>query len=72
MCGYRKGFSIQHALLSLTEKWKKVLENKGYDLDLHNLIFKVRHDSVLAIEWFERNYIKLNQDKCHLLMSGHK
>ena len=22
-CGYRKGFSTQHALLSLTEKWKR-------------------------------------------------
>ena len=30
MCGYRKGFSTQHALLSLIEKWKKVLDNKGY------------------------------------------
>ena len=26
---YRKGFSIQHALFSLIEKWKKVLDNKG-------------------------------------------
>ena len=28
LCGYRKGFSTQLALLSLTEKWKKVLDNK--------------------------------------------
>ena len=28
MCGYRKGFSTQHALLSLIKKWKKVLDNK--------------------------------------------
>ena len=27
---------------------------------------------MLAIEWFESNYIKLNQDKCHILLSGHK
>ena len=25
-----------------------------------------------AIEWFEINYMKLNADKCHLLVSGHK
>ena len=31
-----------------------------------------KHDSVLAIEWFECNYVKLNQDKCHLLICGHK
>ena len=30
------------------------------------------HDSLLAIEWFENNNIKLNQDKCHLIFSGHK
>ena len=27
---------------------------------------------MLAIEWCESNYMKLNQDKCHLLLSGHK
>ena len=40
--------------------------------DLRNLISSLDHDFVLAIEWFERNYMKLNQDKCHLLISGHK
>ena len=30
MCGYRKGFSKQQALLSFTETWKKVLDRKGY------------------------------------------
>ena len=163
MCGYRKDFSTQHALLSLIEKWKKVLDNKRYsgsilmdlskafdtinhdlliaklhvygfskeslkliksyltnrwqgtklntgfsklteifmfiiyindlfflaentnvcnyvddatfytcDSDLHNLILRLKHDSVLAIEWFECNYMKRNQDKCHLLISRHK
>ena len=42
------------------------------DSDLHYLISKLEHYSVLAIEWFECNYMKLNQDKCHLLISGHK
>ena len=30
MCGYRKGFSTQQALLSLTEKWKNTLDQNGY------------------------------------------
>ena len=30
LCGYRKSFSTQLALLSLTEKWKKVLDNKDF------------------------------------------
>ena len=32
----------------------------------------MEHDSVLAIEWFESNYMKLNQHKCDFLLSGHK
>ena len=31
LCGRRKGFSTQQALLSLTEKWKIVLDSKGYE-----------------------------------------
>ena len=27
---------------------------------------------MLAIELFESNYMKLNQDKCHFLLSGHE
>ena len=33
---------------------------------------KIEHDSVQAIEWFENNYMKLNNDKCYLLLSGYK
>ena len=29
-CGYRKRFSTQYALLSLLEKWKKTIDNKGF------------------------------------------
>ena len=32
----------------------------------------MEHDSLLAIEWFENNHTKLNQEKCHLLVSGYK
>ena len=42
------------------------------DMDLENLVRRLEHDSMLAIEWFESNYMKLNQDKCHFLLSGHK
>ena len=30
LCGYRKGFSTKQALLSLLERWKNVLDKKGY------------------------------------------
>ena len=42
------------------------------DNDLNNLIKRLEHDAFLAIEWFETNDMKLNKDKCHLLVSGHK
>ena len=35
-------------------------------------INRQEHDTALAVEWFETNFMKLNQDKCHLLVSGHK
>ena len=173
MCGYRKGFSTQHALIALIEKWKVSLDNKGFagailmdlskafdtinhelliaklhaygfnrnalmiimdylsdrwhrtrintacsswllllsgvpqgsvlgpllfnifindlflifhqtntcnfaddttlyacDTNLKNMLQRLEHDSILAIDWFECNYMKLNEDKCHLLIPG--
>ena len=175
LCGYRKGYSAQHALISLIEHWRKALDKKGYagailmdlskafdcinhdlliakleaygfgksalelirsyltnrnqrikinntfsswsdlltgvpqgsvlgpllfniylndlfwiqkysevcnladdttyfssDLELKELIRKLEHDSALALEWFDCNYMKLNTDKCHLLIAGQK
>ena len=42
------------------------------DKDLPNLLYFLEHDTHIAIEWFESNYMKLNKDKCHFLISGHK
>ena len=42
------------------------------DSDMHNLILRLENDSVLTIEWFECNYMKLNQDVSNLLNLGHK
>ena len=175
LCGYRKGFSTQTALVSLIEKWKSCLDNNGYagavlmdlskafdtinhqlliaklhaygfstdalelilsylsnrwqrvkintsfsswteliqgvpqgsvlgpilfniyindlffllteinvcnfaddttpfvcDNDLGTVLNKLEQNSALAISWFESNYMKLNTDKCHLLVSGSK
>ena len=40
--------------------------------DHKSLISRLEHDVALAIEWFESNYMMMNQDKCHFLFSGHK
>ena len=42
------------------------------DKDLEFLINRLKHDSFLAIDWFQNNYMKLNKDKCHLLVGGYK
>ena len=42
------------------------------DSDLESLIQRLEYDSMLATEWFESNYTKLNNDKCHLLVSVYK
>ena len=42
------------------------------DSDLKDFITRSEHDSSLAIEWFGANYMKLNEKKCHLLISEHK
>ena len=42
------------------------------DMNLENLVRRLEYDLFPAIEWFESNYMKLNQDKCHFLLSGHK
>ena len=42
------------------------------DIDLGNIIRSLEHDTYLTIEWFENNYMKLNKEKYHLLVSGHK
>ena len=42
------------------------------DLDLRNLINKLERSSMLAIDWFENNYVKLNKDKSRFLLSRYK
>ena len=52
MCGYRKGFSSEHALLSLIENWKKVLDKKGFGgavlMDLSKAFDTIKHDLLIA------------------------
>ena len=42
------------------------------DISLNTVIQRLEHDSSLTLEWFECNHMKLNEDKCHLLIAGHK
>ena len=52
LCGYRKGFSAQHALLSMLEKWRKSLDKGGYGggvlMDLSKAFDTLNHDLLIA------------------------
>ena len=39
---------------------------------LEDFLDRVEHDAKLAIESFECNYMKLNDDQCHLTIFGLK
>ena len=40
--------------------------------NLAEVVKKLEENSDLVINWFQNNYMKLNTNKCHLLMSGSK
>ena len=42
------------------------------DLNLEVVLTQLEECSELVIAWFQNNYMKLNTDKCHLLVAGHK
>ena len=52
MCGYRKGFSTQYALIALIEKWKNSLDNHGYAgsvlMDLSKAFDTINYELLLA------------------------
>ena len=42
------------------------------DLNLEVVLTQLEEGSGLVIAWFQNNYMKLNTDKCQLLVAGHK
>ena len=52
LCGYRKGFSTQHTLLALIEKWRKIMDKKGFGgavlMDLSKAFDTIDHELLLA------------------------
>ena len=52
LCGYRKGYSTQTALISMLEKWKLSVDNKGFAggvlMDLSKAFDTINHPLLLA------------------------
>ena len=42
------------------------------DVNSEPVLEKSKENSELAVTWFEKNFMKLNTDKCHLIVSGTK
>ena len=51
LCGYRKGYSTQTALISMLEKWKLSIDNKGFVgellIDLSKAFDTINHQLLL-------------------------
>ena len=52
LCRYKKGFNTQYALLSLIERWKKILDEKGFGgavlMDLSKAFHALNHELLTA------------------------
>ena len=42
------------------------------DKSLELVLTKLENYSDVAIKWFKDNFMKMNSDRCHLFISGHK
>ena len=69
LCGYRKGCNTQQVLVSLIEKWKTILDDKGFGgavlMDLTNAFDVLNHELLIAklhAYAFNRDSLKLIND----------
>ncbi len=42
----------------------------AFDMSLENLLFNLENDTLSVIIWFENNFMKLNEDKCHFIVAA--
>ena len=61
-------FFLDCNVCNFAEDTTSFICNKNLDLVLNEL----ERNSSIAIDWFQNNYMKMNSDKCHLLLPDHK
>ena len=61
-------FFLDCNIYSFADDTTRFACNKNLDFALNEL----ERNSNIAIDWFQNNYMKMNSDKCHLLVGGHK
>ena len=61
-------FSLDCNVCNFADDTTPFICNKNLDFVLNEL----ERNSHIAIDWFQNNYMKINADKCHLLVAGHK
>ena len=49
-----------------------ISQSKPAIRNLDNIVHKLENDCTIALKWFADNFMKLNADKCHLLVLGQR
>ena len=52
LCGYRQGYSTQHALIKSIESWRQSLDSRGFSgavlMDLSKTFDTINHELLIA------------------------
>ena len=68
--------SLGYIYSYLTHRMQRTKVNNSFSLfsninsDIDSLINTIENDASILMKWFQDNYLKMNEDKCHLLITN--